>query len=326
MMKRFFFLAVCAVALLSACNQPQWGRLPAAPLQIPPTPAFTPSTEATRLGTSGAVTLTSKPAISVSGPLTPTPTLDPQAWKTLPVVPQVSGRMLEVYQAGLVAGHDPSRFSKIGDCQNITTYFLADFDHPGEYRLGSKYASLQPTIDHFSGSWSRESLAVKGGMGVASVLDPYSFFKDLKSCGKAESPLACEIRVYNPSFALISMETWYGNKPVAGYEKYLRQIVEYTLSQNVVPILATKADNLEGNYGVNEAIARVAYDYQVPLWNFWAATYPLPSHGLTEDLFHLTQARSFFDDPARMEAAWPWRNLTALQAIDAVYRAVSLRP
>jgi hypothetical protein len=127
----------------------------------------------------------------------------------------------------------------------------------------------------------------------------------------------------NKNIAIISMETWYGNKPVDGYEKYLRQIVDYTLSQKVIPILATKADNLEGNYGINQAIARVAYDDQVPLWNFWAATDPLPSHGLTDDLFHLTQARSFFDDPKRMEAAWPWRNLTALQSIDAVYRAVS---
>jgi hypothetical protein len=244
----------------------------------------------------------------------------------MPVIPQVSQRMLEVYRAGLAAGRDPTHFSKIGDCQNITTYFLADFDHPGDYRLGEAYAPLQATIDHFNGSWSRESLAVKGGLGVAAALDPRSIFKDVKACGKTESPLACELRVYNPSFALISMETWYGNRPVDGYEKYLRQIVQYTLSQNVVPILATKADNLEGNHGINQAIARIAYDEQVPLWNFWAATDPLPSHGLTEDLFHLTQARSFFDDPKRMEAAWPWRNLTALQALDAVYRAVNTQP
>ena len=244
----------------------------------------------------------------------------------MPVVPVVSKRMVEVYQAGLAAGRDPRRFSKIGDCQNITTYYLADFDNPNNYRLGSTYASLQPTIDHFAGSWSRESLAVKGGMGVAAVLDPYSIFKDQKNCNADESPLACEIRVNNPSIAIISMETWWAGKPAAGYEKYLRQVVEYSLSQDVVPILATKADNLEGDYSINAAIARVAYDYQVPLWNFWAATYPLPSHGLTEDQFHLTQARSFFDDPARMEEAWPWRNLTALQAIDVVYRTVSGQP
>ncbi|HEY5730595.1 MAG TPA: hypothetical protein VIS72_11120 [Anaerolineales bacterium] len=34
----------------------------------------------------------------------------------------------------------------------------------------------------------------------------------------------------------------------------------------------------------------------------------------------MTFARNFFDDPARMERAWLWRNLTALQALDAVRR------
>src|SRR5512140_3643232 len=173
MMKRAFILSVCLLAVLSACEGPLWGRLPTAPLRVPPTPGFTPSAENPSPVPYGAATAISHPTQVRSSPLPPTLTLEPQAWKTMPVVPQVSERMQAVYRAGLAAGRDPARFSKIGDCQNITTYFLADFDHPGEYRLGSQYASLQPTIDHFSGSWSRESLAVKGGMGVASVLDPY---------------------------------------------------------------------------------------------------------------------------------------------------------
>ena len=37
----------------------------------------------------------------------------------------------------------------------------------------------------------------------------------------------------------------------------------------------------------------------------------------------LSQAGNFFDDPNSMKEGWPWRNLTALEAIDAVYRAVS---
>ena len=326
MMKTMPLLAVVLLLGLAACEPPAWGGLPTAVQTAAESPVITSVQVPSATFSASATKVPSVTVQDTSSPVRPTPSLDPEAWKAMPFIPQVSQYMLDVYRAGQAAGRDPARFSKIGDCQNITTYFLAALDHPGDYRLGPKYADLQSTIDHFAGSWARESLAVKGGMGVAAVLNPYSPFKDTKSCGKAESPLACEIRVYNPSIALISMETWYGNRSVAGYEKYLRQIVEYTLSQNVVPIMATKADNLEGNYAINQAIARVAYDYQVPLWNFWAATYPLPSHGLTEDLFHLTQARSFFDDPARMEAAWPWRNLTALQSIDEVYRAVTAQP
>jgi hypothetical protein len=247
----------------------------------------------------------------------------PNSWKLMPIVPAVSPGMVEVYQRGQATSRDPTRFSKIGDCQNITTYFLASFDNPNYYRLGEQYAYLQPTIDHFAGSWSRQSLAVKGGLNVAASLNP--MWADSHQCKAGETPIACEIRVYNPGIVTISMEeSWSGD--IVKYDYYMRQIVEYVLSQNVVPILATRAEAPGSNNSINETVAKIAYDYQVPLWNFWAATDPLPSHGLTEDGFHLTQARDFFDDPQRMEQGWPWRNLTALQSIDAVYRAVSGEP
>jgi hypothetical protein len=254
----------------------------------------------------------------------PTATFAPDAWKSMPVVPEgVSRNMIEVYQRGLTRGRDPNRFSKFGDCQNVPSYFLSMFD-TGDYRLGEQYAYLQQTIDHFAGSWERASYAVKGGFNVAAVqtLD----FTDTVYCKTDESPMICEIRTNNPSIVLISFETWWADKPAEYYYSRLRSVVEYVLSQDVVPILANKADNLEGDYSINAAIARVAYEYDVPLWNFWAATYPLPDHGVTEDGFHLTFARDYFDDPARMEMAWPWRNLTALQAIDAVYRALKNQP
>jgi hypothetical protein len=60
------------------------------------------------------------------------------------------------------------------------------------------------------------------------------------------------------------------------------------------------------------------------MWNFWAAAQPLPSHGLTDDRGHLT-----WSDPNRldftysMQVAIPVRNLTALQSLDAVWRAVT---
>ena len=231
--------------------------------------------------------------------------------------------MIEIYQNGLARGHDPNRFSKFGDCQNIPTFFLSAFD-TGDYRLGDQYAYLQTTIDHFLGSWQRSSFAVIRGSNVASVQS--LSWTDPVNCNRNETPMACEIRMNNPTIVLISFETWWGGKPAAEYESRLRSVVEYVLSQDVVPILATKADNTEGDNSINAAIAHIAAEYEVPLWNFWAATYPLPEHGLTQDGFHLTLARDYFDDPLRMERAWPWRNLTALQAIDAVYRALNSQP
>jgi hypothetical protein len=106
----------------------------------------------------------------------------------------------------------------------------------------------------------------------------------------------------------------------------MRRVIERLLEKGVVPIIATKADNLEGDHGINATIAQIAYDYEIPLWNFWAAVQPLPNHGLSSDNFHLTFARSFFDDPARMKSAWPWRNLTALQTLDVVRSGLVEQP
>ena len=90
----------------------------------------------------------------------------------------------------------------------------------------------------------------------------------------------------------------------------------------LVPILASKADNLEGDHSINLAVARVAAAYDIPLWNFWRVTDPLPSNGLMEDRFHLTNAPNRFDWPATFEVAWPMRNLTALETIDKVWQEV----
>jgi len=241
-------------------------------------------------------------------------------WQNWPVVPQVSPWLRTVYAQGLSDGNNPHSFSKIGDCQNVISLFLP-FDLQPYYRLGDKYSYLMPVIEQFSGSWMRESLAVRGGYNVATVLSPFAYDKG-ELCGTDESPLECEFRLNEPSIAIISMETWTSKRPPEIYEGYLSQIVEFVLAHNAIPVLATKADNFEGDQSINAAVARVAYKYNIPLWNFWAAVQSLPSKGLTEDSFHLTVGKNFFDDPVEMEKAWPVRNLTALQTINAVWKAV----
>ena len=246
--------------------------------------------------------------------------LPAEKWQDWPVIPVLSDRARQIYQAGVKQGNDPAHISKIGDCQNIRQYFLGIYDDPTSYRLGKKNMSLQGAIDQFSGSWHRLSEAVRSGFNVASVLTP--LYANPADCSQGESPLACEIRLWNPSIVLISMETWTPGRPTDTYEGYLRQIVEYALARNILPIVATKADNLEGDNSINLAVARVAAAYDIPLWNFWRAAQPLPDHGLTSDNFHLTNAPNQFDNPDSMKMGWPVRNLTALQVIDAVWKAV----
>ncbi|MEE4195246.1 MAG: hypothetical protein V2J07_08615 [Anaerolineae bacterium] len=261
---------------------------------------------------------------------TPDVRLDPEDWRNWPVVPSISAHAIELYQQAVANGADPTHFSKIGDCQNVTSYFLADFDR-GRYRLGEEYAYLQETIDYYAGSWKRESLAVQGGFNVASVMSPLR--ADPTVCETDESPVECEFRLHRPSIVIISMETWWNHDDPSKYEFYMRHLLDTVLELGALPILATKADNLEGDHTINRSIAQLAYEYDIPMWNFWAATDPLPNYGLVEttvvdgetvdDNFHLTIGLgNYFDDPDNKVAAWPVRNLTALQTIHAVYEAV----
>jgi hypothetical protein len=235
----------------------------------------------------------------------------------LPAIPTVSQTARDIYQRGLQLGNNPRAFSKVGDCQSVTPYFLASFDY-GNYTLGP-YADLQGAIDQFSGSWARESIATNRGFNVATVFVP--LWADPARCLRNENPLACEFRLNRPSIAIITMETWWGGNP-AGYESYLRRIIEYAIARGTVPIVGTKADNIEGNGSINAVIVKLAQEYDIPLWNFWAAVQPLPNQGLHPDGFHLTWERNYYDQPGVLDKSWPVRNLTALQAIEAVWRGV----
>ena len=251
---------------------------------------------------------------------TPHTTLAVDEWESLPIIPTVSDTVREIYRRGLKLGNDPNAFSKVGDCQTSTDFFLVNFENPKQYSLGEEYSFLQSTIDYYHGSFSRQSMAVKDGFNVAAVLSPLR--ADPKLCNKGETPLACEIRLNHPSVILISMETNFNLQTAIKYGGYMRQIVEYSISQGVVPIIATKADNKEGDNSINAEITAIAIEYDIPLWNFWAAVHDLPNNGFDlslNDGFHLSLGNNyFFDDPKNMDSAWPWRNLTALQTLDAV--------
>ena len=260
----------------------------------------------------------------VDGPTMPTATskttLAPGDWMDLPVIPDVSERAREIYRAGLALGNDPHVFAKVGDCQNVPSMFMSIFEYDNYYTLGEENAHLSETIEWFAGSFSRESEAVRRGFNAASVVSPV--WADPEACDPGETPLDCELRIIHPSIAIVSLETWWAGKP-ENYERYVRQILERLITQGTLPILATKADNLEGDHRINQILASLAFEYDIPLWNFWRAIQPLPNHGLMEDGFHLTFAPNQFDDPQMMKAAWPWRNLTALQVLTAVWQGVS---
>jgi len=315
-MKQKILFSLLILTLLTACST---GQTPTREVASTPTdapiqaqPVSDPIEKAVASPTETPVTPTS----------TSRPPFDKDAWMQTPAVPTgISDTMRDVYQFGLEHGTDATHFSVIGDCQNVSSYFLSVFEKPDEYSLGDEYAYLQPTIDYYQGSYAHVSVAVKGGFNAAAVLSPLRADKEV--CNPNESPLDCELRIWKPSVVIVSMETWWSQKPEEEYEKYMRKVLDRIIETGAVPIIATKADNLEGDNAINATVAKLAYEYDIPLWNFWAAVQSLPGKGLSKDGFHLTFSRNFFDDPNRMVSAWPWRNLTALQTLDVVHKSLT---
>jgi hypothetical protein len=251
-----------------------------------------------------------------------TATLAPDAWQTLPVVPAIDDNTRRIYAAGQQLANNPHGLSIVGDCLSLPINLFGNYGKgPGHYDLGA-YTSLQPVIDWFVDSFNRQSITLGDGFNSAAVLSPLR--ADPKQCQNGETPLVCEYRVFHPSYALIALGTDDIKTSPVIYEQRMRQIVEYTISQGIVPILETKADNREGNNTFNKIVARLAYEYDVPLWNFWAAVQPLAKHGVANDRGHLTWADpNHFEYTHSMEVAVPVHTLTALRTLDSLWRGLT---
>ncbi len=283
------------------------------PTRVTAVPSFTPSPEPTYTATPG-LTPTLTPTTGA------TATLAPDAWKQMPVLPEgISPRVRLIYEMGKLKGNNPHAFSKVGDCNSTIPAFLVDLDSPGKYNLG-EYTALQETIDYFSGSFSRKSLAAKDGLTSYAALS--TLWVDWRDCEAYETPLTCEFRVNKPAIAILSFGTNDANGNV-DFEIAFRRVVDMTIGNGVVPILSTKADNAEGDQSINATIARVAYENELPLWNYWLAVQSLPDKGLRSPE-HLSVSPTGFADfeGKSLNFGWNVRNLTALQVLDIVRKSL----
>jgi hypothetical protein len=114
------------------------------------------------------------------------------------------------------------------------------------------------------------------------------------------------------------MEFVYEGRTAKNYEQYLRDVVDYALAQNVIPILMTKADNVEGGHRINQATAQVAYDYDIPLINWWRAAQSLPGDGLDRERGASSVPQYFYITTE----AWSARSYAALETLDGMLRSL----
>ena len=236
-----------------------------------------------------------------------------------PYLSDLSARVYEIYRNGQALGNRANGVVLVGDSNTDHPQFFAPFDW-GNYNLG-KYPYLQDTVNFFKGSFAQNSAAAKGGFNTAKVLEG-------GDCG--DTNLACAYNNARPSIALILLGT--GDQHTwQTFEDRYRRIVEYTIQRGIIPVLITKADDLECRDNnapcgfINGKIATIAGQYQVPLLNLRQIVERLPNGGCNADGFH-------FNFPPDNKSAWftydylqygyTQRNLTALQTLDVIRRKV----
>lgn len=230
----------------------------------------------------------------------------------LPVLPSPSDNLREIYRRGQLRGNDAGAFSIFGDCQTRPEEFFGVFE-TDPFVLQSLPPELQETVAHFAGSFNRESPTARDGTTPGALLWDQWHRGDY-GCVFGETPVECELRIHRPSFVIIQVGTHFESRNT----EYLRRIIEQLLGRGVVPILATKADNRELDHRINRDMALLAAEYDLPLWNFWAAVAHLPNRGL-----YTREDRPLQGDIYLTGEAKEIHRLTGLQALDIVWRAAA---
>lgn len=260
---------------------------------------------------------------------TQTPYAPPNAVNGMPLTDfirvdeQIRAQMRATFAIGQGLNRNPRAFSKLGDSTIENPFFMDRFDN-GTYNLGD-YHYLQPVIDHFRGSFARDSIAVQIGLHTWSVMD--SMWADPYRCTGGESILACEIRTHNPSVIFIRLGSNDVGVPTM-VDRSLREIVEFCLLNGIVPIMGTKADRFDGANSPNNRIIReIATDYHLLLWDFDLIAGTIPGRGLGSDGVHMTAAYAHdWTQPAAYRTGHGIHTLTGLIALDAVSDSLNLIP
>ena len=291
--------------------------------QLIPTPRYGPSSTPTQTqkpftSTPRATSVTS--AVSGTGEsLTPgtastdataTPNLD--TWMAFPVIPEIDPNVRDIYENGQSLGNDPYAFSIFGDCQSEPDEFLGVFETDA-LLIESLSPELHEAVINFEGSFDRESPTSQDGTTPGALLWD-QWHRGEYGCEFGETPVSCELRIHNPSFVIVQIGTHYESRNT----DYLRDIINQLLDAGVVPILATKADNRELDHRVNRDMALLANEFDLPLWNFWAAVSDIPNRGLYVMDGREEQGAIYLDEDATER-----HRMTGLEMLNAVWRAAT---
>lgn len=230
-------------------------------------------------------------------------------WMSLPILPQPTDRVKSIYEYGQTLGRNPNAFSIFGDCQARPDEFFGLFE-TDENLIGSLTPELQETVNYFDGSFNRESPTAQDGTTPGALLWD-QWHRGEYGCTFAETPVDCELRIHNPAFVVIQIGSHFESRNI----EYLRKVITQLIDAGVVPILATKADNRELDFRINRDMVLLAEEFDLPLWNFWAAVSDLPNRGLYTRDDRPLQGDIYLTDEAK-----EIHRMTGLEALNIVWR------
>ena len=281
--------------------------------EIPPAAFATQTRTVVPEGISAAVTpsITSTQTSTIRT-ATQTPISD--EWKKLPVLPEPDENIRAIYEKGQSLDNNPNAFSIFGDCQSRPDEFFGVFE-TDPLLVESLPVELRETVEHFNGSFNRESPTSQDGTTPGALLWD-QWHRGEYGCTFAETPVECELRIHRPSFVIIQIGTHFESRNT----EYLRKIITQLLNEGVVPILATKADNRELDDRINRDMALLASEFNLPLWNFWASLADLPNHGL-----YVMDGREEQGAIYLNEEAQEIHRMTGLEALNIVWRVATGR-
>ncbi|MEI7466696.1 MAG: SH3 domain-containing protein [Chloroflexota bacterium] len=207
-------------------------------------------------------------------------------------IPNISARARQIYANAASYGRDTSIVAVIGDCNSEPNVYFGRAASGG-FSVNT-YPGLMGAYQRFSVSFNRGSVATSGSFNAAAAFDPT--WADPSKCG-GDGPLACELKTSRASILVVSLGTGDQHR-WREFEGEYRRILDYTLSQGVLPLLMTKADELEYRQGgapqdyINNVVRHLGNEYGVPVIDLHAASRDLPNNGLANEIapqFHLSE-------------------------------------
>jgi hypothetical protein len=275
----------------------------------------------------------------------------------LPVVPPLRGAVGDHARAiaahGLALGNDDHVFAKVGDSITESGSFLQDLAcQPadwggwrglrsarhwfGEHTLPRSYASVWCGR---ANSFSRASVTAVAGWDASMALGRLA--GPPQGCdGALAHPLDCEYHLLHPGAALVM----YGTNDLERFSprrfgRNLGRLVARSSAAGVIPVLSTIPPRLDSRrYGrrvavFNRAIAAVAREKRVPLWNYWRSLQgsTMVNHGISDDGIHPNiygdcrpplGCRSLDFTAAGLRFGYDQRNLGALRVLDRLRQRI----